>query len=257
MIKKQSPEKRFSEALLSLSRTQSLYQVFDDFLDFALLYSRWWEPQPDSLLEVIKKYPDREAESLFSEAYRAMGDIADHGGAGFKDPFGDFFMEYLSSDRKGQFFTPEELCELQARMMIPEELPDDATIADPCCGSGRLLLAAAKINRRALFYAADLDLTCCKMTLLNFIMNTMSGEIAWMNTLSLEVWKTWKVDKVMDGNGMYLPYYQELAAGDSSFPVRLGRTMQRDEPAPAPAGPAPALPAKRKKKPTNQLFLDF
>ncbi len=48
------------------------------------------------------------------------------------------------------------------------------------------LLAAAKINRNMLFVGSDIDLTCVKMATVNLAYNSLKGEVAWMNTLSLE-----------------------------------------------------------------------
>jgi len=37
------------------------------------------------------------------------------------------------------------------------DLVDSKRISDPACGSGRMLLAAGKLNRSSLLYGADLD----------------------------------------------------------------------------------------------------
>jgi len=258
------PQKRLEDALLFLGRTQSLATAFEDFLDFSLLFIKWWDRRPEEYMTLEKKYPTHEQQHLFADAYLAMGDIADNGGEGFKDPFGNFYMEHLSNERNGQFFTPPEVCDLMAQLQIDQQMPDGATVGDPCCGSGRLLLSAAKINRKALFYAADVDLTCCKMTLLNFLLNTLCGEVAWMNTISLQHWKSWRVNKVMDGTGHYLPYYQEIPVDQATFPVVHAKAVKSrgSESAASPGSnsksPANGMSPDRKKgKPTNQLFFDF
>lgn len=207
VMKQLPPQRRFEHALLEISRTHSIWTVFNDFLDYSMLMMRWWDIKASDFIELEKKYPDKRHAELFAEAYFSMADVADGDGTGFKDPFGDFFMEHLSNNHKGQFFTPESICEMIAKMQIGAELPDKATVADPCCGSGRLLLAAAKINRNALFYGMDVDLTCCKMTVINFMLNTLSGEVTWMNTITQERWKSWNIKKIMDGTGRYLPFY--------------------------------------------------
>ena len=110
------PAKRFEDALLQLSRTQPIGTVFDDFLDFALLFIRWWEQKHEDYSALERKYPEVDAAALFAEAYIAMADVADDSGAGFKDPFGDFYMEHLSKSRSGQFFTPETICDFMAQI---------------------------------------------------------------------------------------------------------------------------------------------
>src|SRR6186713_408546 len=106
-MKQQPPQQRFAQALLALARTQSLATVFDDFLDFALLFIRWWDVKPAYFTALEDKYPGEHNAQLFAAAYLAMADTADDSGTGFKDPFGDFYMEHLSNDHTGQFFTPE------------------------------------------------------------------------------------------------------------------------------------------------------
>lgn len=258
------PRKRFDDALLYLGRTQSLATAFEDFLDFALLFVKWWDRRPEEYARLEEKYPTPDARDRFPEAYLAMADLADNRGTGFKDPFGDFYMEHLSNDGTGQFFTPEEVCDMMVLLQMGDDLPDNARVCDPCCGSGRLLLSAAKINRKPNFFAADVDLTCCKMTLLNFLLNTMSGEVAWMNTLSLQHWKSWRVGRVMAGNGVYLPYYQEIEVDKAVFPLMQPTTV-RSPGTPLPssdstewrAPPKQATSRGKKGGSSNQLFFDF
>jgi uncharacterized protein (DUF983 family) len=214
----------FEKSLERLAYTQHLWTVFEDFLDFSLLMLRWWDLKPEHFSELEKHYPDEKQHKLFAEAYMALGDIADNDGEGFKDPFGDYFMEHFSSDHKGQFFTPEHLCDMTAMMQGIQEAEEGATVCDPTCGSGRMLLSAAKLNRKCKFYAADLDLTCCKMTVINFMMNSMAGEVAWMNSLSMEHWKSWHV-KLIINNGFYMPYYFETGPGETHFVERLKKAF--------------------------------
>ena len=79
-----------------------------------------------------------------------------------------------------------------------------------------MLLAVAKLNRSSLLYGADLDITCCKMALLNMLLNSLSGEIAHMNTLSNEFYRGFKVSTVLI-NGFYMPYYTEFAEPELSY----------------------------------------
>lgn len=208
---KHSAQKEFEDTLLYLSRTFNLSEVFNDFLDFCLLYAQWPTTKAPDFGSLDTKYKNcKEAGKLFAKAFCAIGEIAVDGGACFKDPFGDFYMEHLSNDRTGQFFTPEDVCEVMARIQMGNTIPDGTTILDPCCGSGRLLLACAKINRKALFYAADVDLTCCKMTLINMVLNSLCGEVAWMNSITQKHYKSWQV-----ATSIKFPYCFEISAEQS------------------------------------------
>lgn len=229
-----SPEaiKQFENSLSQLAYTHSLWDVFQDFLDFSLLFLKWWDPNPANFADLEKKYPDAKQHKLFAEAYVAMAEIADNDGTGFKDPFGDYFMEHFSSDRRGQFFTPEELCDMMAMLQKVEhsEKPEKPSFNDPSCGSGRTLLSAAKlIDRNGSFHAQDIDLTCCKMTVINFMMNSMRGEVAWMDTLRMEHWRSWHIKLVMNEAGFYLPYYYETGPGETGFIERLKKSLKPEE----------------------------
>ncbi|MGP8214230.1 MAG: N-6 DNA methylase, partial [Bacteroidia bacterium] len=93
----------------------------------------------------------------------------------------------ISRGKNGQFFTPEHVCDAMSAMLINKG-EQNKTILDPCCGSGRMLLSAAKISRDNTFYGADIDYRCVKMTAINLCLNALPGEVAWMNTLSMEHW---------------------------------------------------------------------
>jgi type I restriction-modification system DNA methylase subunit len=100
-------------------------------------------------------------------------------------------------------------------IMSGETLQDDQRVLDPACGSGRMLLAAAKRNRFALLFGADLDITCCKMALINMLLNSLTGEIAHMNSLSNEFHTGYKVQTTIV-NRYYIPYYVEFEEAELS-----------------------------------------
>lgn len=215
-LKFPTAEAAFSAALTKLSYKQQLWDVFRDFLDFSLLAFKWWDQDPNKFSTFNSKYTQDDLD-VFLNAFTVLGEIAAGDGKGFNDPFGDYFMEHFASRITGQFFTPVSICDLTAEISGVRNCKPGQTICDPTCGSGRTLLAAAKIQREAIFFGADIDVTCCKMTVLNFLMNTMRGEVAWMDSIRMKHWKSWRIDQVMGGNGIYLPYYVETAAGDTAF----------------------------------------
>lgn len=220
-------KKDFEKALDSLASNQQLWTVFDNFLDYALLMLHWQDVKEDHFDEIKKRYPKESQYKLFAKAFYAMADIADNDGSGFSDPFGDYFMEHFSNDHRGQFFTPQPVCDMMAQITI-EDAHDDKEVCDPTCGSGRLLLSAAKINRKMKFFAADIDMTCCKMTAINFILNSMEGEVACMNSLSMEHWKSWHIRTVFNGMGR-VPYYVTSGPGETNFVIRLKKSLEPEE----------------------------
>ena len=86
--------------------------------------------------------------------------------------------------------TPESVCELMARMTVEDAAESGANerrkVFDSCCGSGRLLLAAAKIQPHWEYFGQDIDLRCVRMTAINLALRNLYGYVIWGNTLANE-----------------------------------------------------------------------
>ncbi|MGV8136465.1 MAG: N-6 DNA methylase [Mangrovibacterium sp.] len=248
----------FTDEFSKLTYSHGQSNAFIDFLDFALLAVKWWEKDRD-FSHFEKKY--KNLYPRFLNMIELLGIASDNNGEGFRDALGDLFMELVSHGRNGQFFTPDNLCEMMSRMTIPE-LKDGQNILDPACGSGRMLLAVAKRNRNANFFGCDNDVTCCKMAVINMVMNTIQGEIALMDSLKMDFIKSWEISYQNVG-GMNMPVYRVIENKDDSVLWRLhmnsfGRTEKKD-PATQPVEPVSipsiAKPAKIKSQYTQlQLF---
>jgi hypothetical protein len=107
-----------------------------------------------------------------------------------KDVLGDLFVGAISYGEGGQYFTPEHLCRLMARLTVSEDASEQSEkrrrVCDPCCGAGRLLLAAAEIDRHWEFVGQDIDLRCVRMTAINLALRNLYGYVIWGNTLANE-----------------------------------------------------------------------
>ncbi len=181
----------FENYMDQLARKHGVSHVFSDFLEMTICALSLGQME-DRYVEVIKRY-NKDELHIFSCALAAVVIDMENEGEGLKDVFGDFFMEHISYGKAGQFFTPEHICEMMALITIGE-IRDGERIADPCCGSGRTLMAAAKINRNARFYGADIDRTCAMMCLVNMCLNGMFGEVTCMNTLTNQFFSGWQVN---------------------------------------------------------------
>ncbi len=203
---------------------QSLHSAFTNLLEWTLLpfkMHKGVEAQQQAL-ETYRNHPK------VTQLVTLLSLIGD-GSENFADPLGELYQQAISSGHNGQFWTPEHMCDMMASITIGETLEDNQTVCDPTCGSGRMLLAAAKINRKALFYGADLDITCCKMTLVNILLNSLQGEVAHMNTLSNDFYKGYKVSTTLV-NGYRMPYYIEFDQPELSY-IWLRPVKQQTKPA--------------------------
>ncbi|MDR3695600.1 N-6 DNA methylase [Mucilaginibacter sp.] len=190
---------------------QSLHTAFTEFLDWTLLPFKMYNTsdQQNQALETYKSHP--KVEQLVN-LVTLIGDLSED----FNDPIGELYMQAISNGHNGQYFTPTPICEMISAMTIGEGIENRETILDPACGSGRMLLAAAKQNRHSAFYGADLDSTCCKMALFNMLLNSLKGEISHMNSLSNEFYTGYQVNTTLV-NGYHMPYYSEFTTPELSY----------------------------------------
>ncbi|WP_346318212.1 N-6 DNA methylase [Chitinophaga sp. YIM B06452] len=210
-------EKAFINVFELLSRKQSYAETFTHFLDFSLfMLSARTQEYYEQFSYLEKIYTEEVEAKAMAELYINWITIADDGGHGFRDAFGDLFMELISHGKNGQFFTPQPVCDMLARLNHGDDLKPGMPVCDPACGSGRTLLSMAKLERRLKFYGADTDITCCKMTVLNMLVNSLEGEIAWMDSISLEHYRSWHIRNVPYVDG-FVPVYTVTGAGETNF----------------------------------------
>lgn len=174
----------FAEILFKIGDRFSLSKVFDDFLTMAIASCTlnpetklsWYE---DEYLATIAHYKDSdlrfEFPSAFAQLIIEMEEANSlHGG----DVLGSFFEQNITHGRNGQFFTPYPVCQFMASITLvgreDSQQKQPLKIVDPACGSGRMLLAAHRINGPGnQYYGIDIDRTCVKMTALNLFLHGM------------------------------------------------------------------------------------
>lgn len=114
------------------------------------------------------------------------------------DLLGDAY-EYLmrhfateSGKSKGQFYTPSEVSRIVAKVVgISSDTPQDATVYDPTCGSGSLLLKASDEAPRGLtIFGQENDNATAALARMNMILHDNVTAKIWKdNTLSAPQWK--------------------------------------------------------------------
>ena len=70
--------------------------------------------------------------------------------------------------------------------------PYKGSVFDPCCGSGRLLLAAADICPHAELWGQDIDARCVQMTAINLALRNLRGWVCHGNALSGQQWQVYR-----------------------------------------------------------------
>ncbi|HUY90463.1 MAG TPA: N-6 DNA methylase [Pirellulales bacterium] len=120
---------------------------------------------------------------MFGELIGAMDDNED-------DLLGDLFQGAITYGEDGQYFTPDGVSRLMAQISVdPEARPSAGKpiyIHDPCCGTGRMLLEASKVNPHAELIGQDIDPRCVKITAINLGLRSRYGWVICGNSLSGE-----------------------------------------------------------------------
>lgn len=110
-----------------------------------------------------------------------LGDFTDNAIDAFGDAYEYLMTMYASSAGKsgGEFFTPQEVSELLARMTVVGKTEVNK-VYDPACGSGSLLLKFAKVlgkeNVRQGFFGQEINLTTYNLCRINMFLHDISFE---------------------------------------------------------------------------------
>lgn len=216
-----------SKTLHQLDYRYDLSKVFNDFLTMGIcafhrtnIQSRLQEKDEaneDLYFQAINPYKKEDLYILGEALGILQLNILDDP---YSDILGEFFMQHITKGQNGQYFTPEPICDMMAKMQ-DLETQEGVRIMDPACGSGRMQLSAAKLNHRNYFYGADNSNTCAKMATINFFLNGLQGEIAWMNSLSMEWHGGWAINQ----NGLGInPIDKEQSQIWSEAPKQIEKT---------------------------------
>lgn len=197
-IKLSGMEKAFNKLCYATDRRKA----WDLFLDYFLHSLSLFDPEKDKkMADVLNHFPENnrsEAKQIMLDLMHQTAFASDPDGNGLVDALGVFYMMHVGTGQMGQFFTPTEVCNVMADVVINEKDKTKLkgkTVCDPSVGSGGTLMAAARHSKEMKFYGADLDRTCCKMCVINMVMNDMQGEIAHMDSLSLQYYESWIVTR--------------------------------------------------------------
>ena len=182
---------KLASKIVNLDRSKGFVDNFDSLLDFALFMFMANPSQYER-----ENFANHQQDEGYLEALQMIGDMSE----GYHDALGDIFMDHISHGANGQFFTPEHICEMMAK--ITDTAGD--RICDPCCGSGRMLLRGMQVSREEhdtdpYIYGCDLDHRAARMTLLNMCLNSARGDVEWGDTLLLDIFRTYHIDRVMVG----------------------------------------------------------
>lgn len=135
---------------------------------------------PDRLMELLL---DNNTDELFDRFKSLESDLS-------YDWFTDYFQEQHSNrDSMMQDFTPRELCRL-----LPMLADEYDSVADVCCGTGGLTIAAWNKNPQALFYCEELSTRAFPLLLFNLAIRNITAVAVNKDVLKNEIYGIYKVE---------------------------------------------------------------
>lgn len=201
------PRRALLQLLQRLARSRGPGRVFADFVELSCLAlsnavdKAQFDVREARYHEIRKGYA-REEFVRFAEMLGLLTLTMEQ--AGFDDVLGGLYMELeLGNARSGQFFTPYNVSQMMASMMVgdPPEMPPHGFIdaIEPACGAGGMVVAMADALRQAgvdhqrclHVTCIDIDLRCVHMTYLQTSLLHIPAIVVHGNSLSGEVWDRW------------------------------------------------------------------
>lgn len=219
-------------------------QAFEDFLHMSLCSLSGGQME-EEYLATVRKHTDgkpgkRGCDSIahaFAEMVQAMEETR-------QDILGDLFQGGITYGEAGQFLTPEPICQMMARMTlegVAEENSAKRTVCDPCCGSGRMLLAAADLQPHWELVGQDVDLRCVRMTAINLALRNLYGHVIWGNSLANEQRLVYRTGFNLRGFVREVPFAECPPAVQAAAETPVGENDTSAEP-PANHDDAPRPP---------------
>ena len=182
---------RETEQLLTMldavaAKTGSRGQVFEHWLTMVVCALAGGTMEEEYLAMVAKHAAGEKGKRPVDQLSKMFGTLVEIMEETRADILGDLFQGAINYGERGQFFTPENLCSLMGQLAGGEHDAAATRVVDPCCGSGRMLLAAANVNRNRQFIGQDADSRCVRITAINLGLRNLYGYTIWGNSLTNE-----------------------------------------------------------------------
>jgi hypothetical protein len=201
----------FIKLIKTLSHKHSTWRVFEDFLGMAAIAISnpvdWVQrdEREAEYMAIVERYVRKEVE-LFPQMLAHLVEELEHHVEEPHDVLGEIFHELeLHNKYKGQYFSPQPICDMVGLMSISEGDTDIVeekgfiSVAEPCCGSGAMILGFAKAlmkngydyRRQMVVTATDVDIKCVYMCYLQLSLYGIPAVIIHGNSLTLQEYSRW------------------------------------------------------------------
>lgn len=266
-------KKSYSDWLSIFDKLARKHDTTAVFADWLTLLRMWLTvPYPESeAQQVLRRYTedDRQILSQLYQSYFASlpSLIEEHGWNDFIGTVYETMTSQSKSQRLGQFFTPESVVDAMTALTMgitAYHLQHGFSVSDPCCGSGRTLMAvhAYCIKQNGenginnFYHAIDIDSMAVNMCCINMAVHGMRATVIHGDALAQKFHAQYEINPYLnETNG--LPHIKEVtphANGhmqlwEESRGLPIGQTEARVEAEPIPE------PIKIPKQDGTQLTL--
>ena len=174
------------------------------------------EKREAQYMETVGNYDKQEVE-LFPQMLAHLVEELERHAEMPCDVLGVIFHELeLHNKYTGQFFTPQNVCDMMGLMSLSEEDKNIATlghitVCEPCAGSGAMLLGFSKamakngysFRTQMVATATDVDLKCVYMCYLQLSLYGIPAVVIHGNSLTLQEWSRWYTPAYMLGGWIW------------------------------------------------------
>jgi hypothetical protein len=149
------------------------------------------------------------------------------------DILGDLFQGAITYGENGLYLTPDAITQLMAQLTIQDDeqlvVESSQLINDCCCGTGRMLLEASKLNPEAELVGQDIDARCARITAINLSLRGKYGWVVCGNTLSGETQFAYRIGHFYyeSPNGLRRGVIREVTPAETPVPVIAERTRHQ------------------------------
>lgn len=197
------------KAFQLLGNKYGVHAVFEDFLAmYAYAISNsvdayHYKKREADYMRIVKKYSREEIEQIVALGGHLIMELESQSGYP-QDILGPLFHELnLHNEYAGQFFSPQNICDAMAQMAIGTDKLNNGkayiTVMEPACGSGAMVLAAAKAlqaqgrnyQQEMIAVCIDIDFKCVCMTYIQLALHGIPAIIIHGNTLTTEEHSRW------------------------------------------------------------------
>lgn len=134
-----------------------------------IAHASGWKTETRISEKLWEHFPDGAQLGEFVECWVDEVQQAKDTGGSFSEPIGELLEEFSGTNSNlGQFYTPMSVVTMMVQMQLAE-LPKDRWLngMDPCCGTGRFMLASLVHSDNLMMGSCDLDLWSLRAAMVN------------------------------------------------------------------------------------------